>query len=69
MPLNSWTVIFGAPAGHLWTISTMAFFYAVFPLLLHRLRRVKPASIRSLALCLYAIQVSISSTTQYYVAL
>ena len=29
--LNSWTVLLFPPAGHLWTISTMTFFYLLFP--------------------------------------
>ena len=57
--LNSWTVVFGTPAGHLWTISTMSFFYLVFPLLHHRIRRVKPRSLRSLAIALYVSQLFI----------
>ena len=57
--LNAWTVIFFPPAPHLWTISTMTFFYLVFPLLHHRIRRVRPESLRSLAIALYVSQLFI----------
>ena len=57
--LNAWLVIFFPPAGHLWTISTMTFFYLMFPLLHHRIRRVKPRSLRSLSIALYASQLLI----------
>jgi hypothetical protein len=51
--LNMW-VMCHPPAGHLWTISTMAF-YLIFPAIFHRINRVcsrprsAPALIRSLA--------------------
>ena len=57
--LNAWTTVCFPPAGHLWTISTMTFFYLVFPLLHHRIRRVKPRSLRSLAIALYVSQLFI----------
>lgn len=56
--LNAWTLpIFFPPAGHLWTISTMAFFYLMFPVLHHRVKCIKPREIRCFALTLYCIQL------------
>lgn len=53
--LNSWLMVF-PPAGHLWTISTMTFFYLIFPALHHRVNLVRPRQLRSLAMTLYAVQ-------------
>eukprot|EP00747_Dinoflagellata_sp_TGD_P167967 gnl/TRDRNA2_/TRDRNA2_193368_c0_seq1.p1 gnl/TRDRNA2_/TRDRNA2_193368_c0~~gnl/TRDRNA2_/TRDRNA2_193368_c0_seq1.p1 ORF type:complete len:517 (-),score=40.35 gnl/TRDRNA2_/TRDRNA2_193368_c0_seq1:26-1576(-) len=54
--LNAWLQI-SCPAGHLWTISTMTFFYLCFPNLYYRVRRIKPENLRMIALLLYVIQV------------
>jgi len=53
--LNSWFMHF-PPAGHLWAISTMTFFYLMFPKLYYRVRRIQPHMLRSFAMILYGIQ-------------
>ena len=55
--LNSWTVLLFPPAGHLWTISTMTFFYLLFPTIATHLNRVHPKQVRSFACALYGIQL------------
>lgn len=54
--LNSWTVTLFPPAGHLWSISTMTFFYLLFPAIREPLKRVRPSKIRLFAFTLYCIQ-------------
>ena len=57
--LNSWTIMFFPPAGHLWTISTMTFFYLLFPTIATHLNRVHPKQVRSLVCALYVIQIGL----------
>ncbi|EOD37509.1 hypothetical protein EMIHUDRAFT_454871 [Emiliania huxleyi CCMP1516] len=57
--LNSWTVLFFPPAGHLWTISTMTFFYLLFPRIAIHLTRVHPKQVRTFACALYGIQLGL----------
>ena len=57
--LNSWTILFFPPAGHLWTISTMTFFYLLFPTIATHLNRVHPKQVRSLVCALYVIQIGL----------
>jgi hypothetical protein len=52
--LNMW-VMCHPPAGHLWTISTMAF-YLIFPAIFHRINRVQPTKIRACADTLFGVQ-------------
>ena len=58
--LNSWTgPLFFPPAGHLWTISTMTFFYLLFPTIATHLNRVHPKQVRTFAWALYGIQLGL----------
>ena len=57
--LNSWTILFFPPAGHLWTISTMTFFYLLFPTIATHLNRVHPKQVRTFAWALYGIQLGL----------